>query len=80
MERARIRSRAGASHGAAWGGPVASRPPYTLTMPPAAAVFAATALNRGISLILSPDQAYDAVPGLDRLDPADPDALERLTA
>jgi uncharacterized protein len=42
------------------------------------AVFAATALNRGIPLILSTDRAYDAVPGLDRIDPAAPDALERL--
>lgn len=42
------------------------------------AVFAATALNRGIPLILSPDRAYDDVPGLDRVDPAAPDALERL--
>jgi predicted nucleic acid-binding protein len=42
------------------------------------AVFAATALNRGIPLILSPDRAFDDVPGLDRVDPAAPDALERL--
>ena len=42
------------------------------------AVFAATALNRGIPLILSPDRAFDEVPGLDRLDPSAPDALERL--
>ena len=43
------------------------------------AVFAATALNRGVSLILSPDRAYDQVPGLERLDPSLPDALQRLT-
>jgi predicted nucleic acid-binding protein len=42
------------------------------------AVFAATALNRGVALILSPDRAYDEVPGLDRLDPAAPDVLARL--
>jgi len=42
------------------------------------AVFAATALNRGISLILSPDRAYDQIPGLERLDPAAPDVLQRL--
>lgn len=42
------------------------------------AVFAATALNRGISLILSPDRAFDEVPGLDRIDPSAPDVLERL--
>jgi uncharacterized protein len=42
------------------------------------AVFAATALNRGIPLILSPDRGFDEVPGLDRVDPAAPDALERL--
>lgn len=42
------------------------------------AVFAATALNRGLSLILSPDRAFDEVPGLDRVDPLEPDVLERL--
>jgi hypothetical protein len=44
------------------------------------AVFAATALNRGVSTILSPDRAYDDVPGLDRLDPSAPDVLERLSS
>lgn len=44
------------------------------------AVFAATALNRGIPLILSPDRGFDEVPGLDRVDPAAPDALDRLAA
>lgn len=43
------------------------------------AVFAATALNRGIASILSPDRAYDSVPGLTRVDPAAPDALALLT-
>ncbi len=35
------------------------------------AVFAAVALNRGIDAILSPDRAFDDVPGLDRIDPVD---------
>lgn len=43
------------------------------------AVFAATALNRGVDLILSPDRAYDDVPGLRRIDPALPDVLGQLT-
>jgi predicted nucleic acid-binding protein len=34
------------------------------------AVHAATALRRGLDVILSPDRAFDAVPGLTRLDPA----------
>lgn len=42
------------------------------------AVFAATALNRGIDGILSPDRAFDAVPGLDRIDPADAAAVAAL--
>lgn len=35
------------------------------------ACHAATALNRGITTIVSPDGAFDSVPGLTRLDPAD---------
>lgn len=41
------------------------------------AVHAATALRRGIGMIVSPDRGFDAVPGLERLDPAV--ALARLT-
>src|SRR5919197_221391 len=40
------------------------------------AVHAATALNRDIGLILSPDRAFDAVPGIERVEPAA--ALPRL--
>jgi uncharacterized protein len=40
------------------------------------AIHAATALNRDIGLILSPDRAFDAVPGIERVDPAV--ALPRL--
>jgi uncharacterized protein len=42
------------------------------------AVFAAVALNRGIPTILSPDRAFDEVPGLSRVDPADTPAVEAL--
>lgn len=35
------------------------------------AVHAATALNRGIDAIVSPDRAFDGVPGLERIDPLD---------
>jgi predicted nucleic acid-binding protein len=35
------------------------------------ACHAATALSRGITVIVSPDDAFDAVAGLTRLDPAD---------
>lgn len=42
-----------------------------------AGVHAATALRRGISLIVSPDQGFDSIVGLERLDPTG--ALERLT-
>lgn len=35
------------------------------------AVHAATALRRGIPLIVSPDRAFDAVTGLERVDPHD---------
>jgi len=35
------------------------------------AVHAATALNRNIDAILTPDRAFDVIPGLERIDPAD---------
>ena len=38
------------------------------------AIHAATALNRGIDLILSPDTGFDDVEGLERLDPMDAEA------
>lgn len=41
-------------------------------------IFAATASNRGIDAILSPDRAFDAIDGLERIDPADEQAVERL--
>ena len=44
------------------------------------AIFAAQALNRGIDAILSPDQGFDGVPGLERIDPADAAAVASLTA
>lgn len=40
------------------------------------AVHAATALRRGISVIVSPDKAFDAVSGLQRIDPHE--AVARL--
>jgi uncharacterized protein len=43
------------------------------------AVFAAVALNRGIPAILSPDRAFDGVAGLVRVDPADGEAVDRLS-
>jgi hypothetical protein len=42
------------------------------------AIFAAQALNRDIDAILSPDQGFDEVPGLERIDPADADAVATL--
>jgi predicted nucleic acid-binding protein len=42
------------------------------------AVFAALALNRGIDAILSTDQAFDGVSGLERIDPADELAVATL--
>jgi predicted nucleic acid-binding protein len=44
------------------------------------AIFAATALNRGIDAILSPDQDFDDIPGVQRIDPADATALATLSA
>lgn len=40
------------------------------------AIHAATAVNRDIALILSPDRAFDDVPGIERVDPSA--ALPRL--
>ncbi|MBO0849513.1 MAG: PIN domain-containing protein, partial [Pseudonocardia sp.] len=40
------------------------------------ALHVATALRRGISLVVSPDRDLDGIPGVERLDPTD--ALERL--
>lgn len=42
------------------------------------AVLAATAFNRGIELILSPDRDFDGIPGLTRVDPADEQAVASL--
>lgn len=39
-------------------------------------VHAATALRRGIPVIVSPDCGFDGIPGLQRLDPSD--AVQRL--
>lgn len=44
------------------------------------AIFAAQALNRGIDAILSPDRGFDGIPGLQRIDPADGDAVASLSA
>lgn len=50
------------------------------SLDPRDAVFAAVALERGIRHVLSPDRAFDAVPGLVRVDPLDAGAVEALTA
>jgi len=42
------------------------------------AVFAALALNRGIDAILATDRAFEEVGGLERIDPADEQALATL--
>lgn len=42
------------------------------------AVHAATALARGIDAVLSPDVAFDSVPGLSRVDPADAPSVAAL--
>ena len=34
--------------------------------------------NRGIDAILSPDKGFDGIPGLERIDPADADAVASL--
>lgn len=38
------------------------------------AIHAATALNRGLDLIVSPDRGFDNVPGLARIDPTEAEA------
>jgi uncharacterized protein len=43
------------------------------------AIFAAQALNRDIDAILSPDRGFDGIPGLQRIDPADAEAVASLT-
>jgi uncharacterized protein len=42
------------------------------------AIFAAQALNRGIDAILSPDQGFDGISGLQRIDPVDAEAVAML--
>jgi uncharacterized protein len=42
------------------------------------AIFAAQALNRGIDAILSPDRGFDGISGLERIDPADAEAVATL--
>ncbi|HEV2753084.1 MAG TPA: type II toxin-antitoxin system VapC family toxin [Solirubrobacteraceae bacterium] len=42
------------------------------------ALHAATALNRGVTSILSADRAFDAFPGVRRVDPTDGEAVEAL--
>jgi predicted nucleic acid-binding protein len=43
------------------------------------ALLAATALNRGIGFVVSADRAFDAVEGLERIDPLDERAVGGLT-
>lgn len=43
------------------------------------AVFAALALNREVTVILSSDRAFDEVPGLRRLDPLDREGVGALS-
>jgi predicted nucleic acid-binding protein len=42
------------------------------------AIFAAQALNRDIDAILSADRGFDGIPGLQRIDPADAEAVAAL--
>lgn len=42
------------------------------------AMFAALALNRGIDALLATDRAFDQVDGLERIDPADAEAVGAL--
>lgn len=44
------------------------------------ALFVATALNRGIERVVSPDRHFDGIPGLTRVDPADEEAVAALSA
>lgn len=45
---------------------------------PRDAVFAATAINRDVPVILSPDRAFDGIRGLRRVDPLDHAAVAAL--
>lgn len=42
------------------------------------ALYAASALNRGLGAILSSDRGFDAVPALERIDPSDRNAVAAL--
>jgi uncharacterized protein len=42
------------------------------------AVFAAVALNRGIDAVLTSDRGFDGIPGLERIDPLDAEAVAAL--
>lgn len=44
------------------------------------AVFAAVALNRGVSTVISADRGFDGVGGLRRVDPCDEEAVASLCA
>jgi uncharacterized protein len=44
------------------------------------AMFAAVALNRGVDAILSADKDFDGIPGIERIDPRDGDAVAQLHA
>lgn len=44
------------------------------------AVHAATAMNRGISAIVTADRDFEAIPGLRRIDPADKQAVAALAS
>jgi predicted nucleic acid-binding protein len=44
------------------------------------AIFAAQALNREIDAILSPDRDFDRIRGLERVDPADTNAVAALSS
>lgn len=45
---------------------------------PIDAVFAATALRSGIDTVVSADRAFEAIPGLRRIDPVDEPAVAEL--
>jgi hypothetical protein len=47
-------------------------------LPPRDAVHAATAINRGIATILSADRHFDAIAGVERVDPVHEDAVRAL--
>lgn len=44
------------------------------------AMFAAVALNRGVQAILTADRDFDGIPGIERVDPLDDDAVATLYA